>query len=140
MSYSRKILFPDPFNNTRVIRLYAFEKKTSSTLLLLIQSSLIFHSCFCWKNRNGCKLAVIKNVTRRTTYSALCARTTTLSRWPLHLPSSHDVQMQVIDTLRAILPIIDGDSESTRALFLTQHLSHIHQVTQQRFLILACFC
>jgi len=48
------------------------------------------------------------------------------------------MKMKVIDTLRSVFAIIDRDTKATGAFFLSQFLRHIHQMSQQGFLILPC--
>ena len=60
-----------------------------------------------------------------------------LTRWPTHLASTHHMEVKVIDRLRPILTIVDGDAKAIGALFLPHLLGDEHQMTQQFFLILS---
>lgn len=63
-----------------------------------------------------------------------------LSRWPTHLASTNDMNMQMIDRLSPILSIIDYSAKPTldKTLLMGYLLSCVEQMTKERLLILSC--
>jgi len=68
---------------------------------------------------------------------ALTAHASALTRRPLHLPSAHNMNVQMVDTLCAILAIVDDETESFRTQFLALHLGDVNEMAQNGLLIFA---
>ena len=66
-------------------------------------------------------------------------RSFSLSAIPSHLPAAHDVDVQVVDRLRAVLAVVDHGAEAGAAqpLVVGDLLRDEHEVSQQHLLVLA---